>query len=428
MMSAEAIDFSDIKEWIAEQESLPQPTLTEIQRKNILELKASIAYRIAEPEFDGQDYVSMLNVYGAAHRGRFVECHYDELASPKYQNKWHCVCYLRPPISQRGPSDMLSFPREGAGFVPVDAKGTLGMPPFSKKKEAKQYAAKCAVEWLLSKGEKVTVPKTSRNQHQQIQQSATPTPMDVGQQPATATPINVAGSLPGTTTMTPQSSTTNTPAPPHLSRLFSQSAYEDVGDGDIAKKVRELCQELGLVEPKYKLVPNADGDSFGGLLYYDAWAEFQIDAPKFETDPAARVTKVYTTRGAKEAIATKVYQLLTAMRDERERAWQAMAKNLADQEDADRKEAAQLEAERKEQEQPKAEQEQAQQEQAQQQEAERKEPAAEVNEGRRESVDSVGGEDATETIIQGIIEGIIAEVLEPLTSDGGGEEADNHSC
>lgn len=39
------------------------------------------------------------------------------------------------------------FPKRDFGFVRVD--GTLAMPVFARKKDAKKYAAKCCVEWYV---------------------------------------------------------------------------------------------------------------------------------------------------------------------------------------------------------------------------------------------------------------------------------------
>ena len=58
----EPVDYRDLKEWIAEQEALPQPApLTDVQRKAIAELKASIAKKVPEPDVGGADWVSLLH-------------------------------------------------------------------------------------------------------------------------------------------------------------------------------------------------------------------------------------------------------------------------------------------------------------------------------------------------------------------------------
>ncbi len=53
------VDFSDIKAWIAEQEENPQP-LTDVQRKAIAELKASLVKKTPEPELGEIDWISLL--------------------------------------------------------------------------------------------------------------------------------------------------------------------------------------------------------------------------------------------------------------------------------------------------------------------------------------------------------------------------------
>ncbi len=45
----------------------------------------------------------------------------------------------------------MTFPNREAGFL-ADENGAPAAPSFGRKKDAKQYAAKCCVEWLMKGG------------------------------------------------------------------------------------------------------------------------------------------------------------------------------------------------------------------------------------------------------------------------------------
>jgi len=147
----ELIDYSDIKEFIRQQETNPKP-LTPQQLSAIWLLKHAI--RSGKPDLGGKDWVSLLlrmstscirdvqhaegtctanNIagYRDAHQKSGCSVIFTDLSAPN--NTWACRCQIQ--LSQD--SIALTFPVSSGREV----------QGFSRKKDAKQYAAKCCVEW-----------------------------------------------------------------------------------------------------------------------------------------------------------------------------------------------------------------------------------------------------------------------------------------
>lgn len=101
------------------------------------------------------------------------------------------------------------FPNPEAGFI-VDETGTPAAPSFGRKKDAKQYAAKCCAEWLMkagympSDGVNVEFPKTKKARPQPLTPPTTAAPLLSAQTPpanrATTTAATPAATEPATTT------------------------------------------------------------------------------------------------------------------------------------------------------------------------------------------------------------------------------------
>ena len=85
------------------------------------------------------------------------------------------------------------FPNPEAGFV-VDETGAPAAPSFGRKKDAKQYAAKCCAEWLMKAG---CMPEDGVNVEFPKTKKARPQPLTPG------SPAQIAPANPATTTTTP---------------------------------------------------------------------------------------------------------------------------------------------------------------------------------------------------------------------------------
>ncbi|KAK5664033.1 hypothetical protein OQA88_247 [Cercophora sp. LCS_1] len=296
---AQSVSLQDLQDFVDHMKSLPQPVaLTEVQRKAIADLKASIAHKVAEPELGDKDWISALGQFRDSPQGRGTEYSFQEYPGDwTNSNQWHCVCTIKITDSPNA----LEFPREGDGFVAVDAKGTLGRPPFARKKDAKRYAAKCAVEWLLKLGKDVKFPKqTSKGGHQQPQSGG-------------ASAENKT--VPANTAIVKQES----PEPKPAIARDADNSDEEVSAVD---KVGELCNYLGFQRPAYKIMVAEPGSD---TPFYHGFADFGIDRHSFGEE-IFEVKKCFSKKGAKEQIAEKVLRFLLEEKTKRQ---QQIAKLLA---------------------------------------------------------------------------------------------------
>lgn len=212
--------------------------------------------------------------------------------------QWYSVCSINVP----GITGTVDFPREGDGFVVVDATGKRKAPAFARKKDAKRYAAKCVVHWLMVQGKDVKIPKLPGKGTQSTPSKATQ-----------------AESKPG-------------PAEPSTSTGMSTTAkHADDSDDEVSAvdRVKELCNHLGLETPVYKIV-NAELDNF-----YNGYADFGVD--RFTLgDTRFEVTNCFTKKGAKEQIAEQVLVCLLKLKKKREDQADAIFAEMK-QEEADAK-------------------------------------------------------------------------------------------
>ncbi|KAK3901841.1 hypothetical protein C8A05DRAFT_34472 [Staphylotrichum tortipilum] len=259
----------DIKEWIEQQQLNPTP-LTALQVRAIADLRRSF-----EPDLGQKDWVSMLNFLRQA-RGMPAPEYLDE-PSTTDEGRWTCHCHYRP----RFGADALVFPSAAAGYVPGPAAdGTLVAPAFARKKDAKQYAAKCCYEALTS--------------------SATNAMAVAAAEGEAAGNINVA---PAATV--PAKKTVPTPAP----TAQAKTAAPD------KQALLDLARKLGLPPPQIVIVPSADPATSAIGSFFDAHVEFGgngggggggVEVPA----GVGRVTGVYGRRNARDAVAEEVYEWL----------------------------------------------------------------------------------------------------------------------
>ncbi|KAL2022314.1 hypothetical protein VTK56DRAFT_5712 [Thermocarpiscus australiensis] len=306
------IDYTHLKAWIAQQEANPRP-LTPQQRRAISDLILSL--RSEEPNLGDRDWISLLFQYCNAHRINVdaVSFNYE----PALNGKWACRCAFDHPTSHK------IFPSLDFGYVP-NADGVKALPSFSRKKDAKQYAAKCCVEWLMAVGR---MPSDGVNVVFPRAKAKPPSPLPPSPGPLTATNNNpgttTSASLRPTLTPTPTGNeATTTPQPKQTTTTPPQSGSPiDIHDDDIpaTRRVAELCRRLGIVVPRYEVTPSSSssaapttttGSSGTTTMatttdFFDGRADFGVDSARVP-EGLGRVVGVYTRRAARERIAEEV--------------------------------------------------------------------------------------------------------------------------
>ncbi|KAH6627857.1 hypothetical protein F5144DRAFT_494892 [Chaetomium tenue] len=301
----EPVDYRDLKEWIEEQERNPKP-LTPLQQRAISDLRRSI-----EPEIGVRDWVSLMNRYTQAHGG--TPAFIDE---PAPDERWTYRCIFKPTAD----TEQMSFPNSEAGFTPNE-HGVPAAPSFGRKKDAKQYAAKCCVEWLMkggympSDGKSVEFPKPPKTSRHA---SSTPTPTPAAKKPRGDNNNN--------------NNNNHADAPPNHPKKRAANSDDDDEDDDppATKRVATLCQLLGLAIPQYKitpavLLPTLDPSTTTSTTttiipppitpsnpqFFDGRADFGADAIKVP-EGLGRVSNVYGRRNAREKVAEEVLAWLVA--------------------------------------------------------------------------------------------------------------------
>lgn len=174
----------------------------------------------------------------------------------------------------------------GASFPPAD----VNQPTFARKKDAKKYAAKCAVEWLRAKGfmpqgGAARFPKGMVTPHQQrLRQIQRP------QQQTLVTPSARVGQ----------------PISPPVA--ITQSPF-DASQQSAVHQVAELCRDLGYPAPAYKI--DSDGSGF-----FNGAANFGDHRDLLPFDAAA-VSPVHGGLGNKATKEMVAENLLIPLRAEK---------------------------------------------------------------------------------------------------------------
>ncbi|KAK3306904.1 uncharacterized protein B0T15DRAFT_157068 [Chaetomium strumarium] len=121
------------------------PLLTRANRLAMSNMEALPPNNKRKKVFQAEDSVSLLNTYAQA-IGATFEFKEDMVG---YQ-RWVCQCTLKLPAG----ADPMVFPNLEA----EQKRGKVGKPTapgFARKKDAKKYAAKCCVDWLVANGHSV---------------------------------------------------------------------------------------------------------------------------------------------------------------------------------------------------------------------------------------------------------------------------------
>ncbi|KAK4245379.1 hypothetical protein C7999DRAFT_43049 [Corynascus novoguineensis] len=321
----EPVVYRDLKAWIEQQERDPKP-LSPLQQHAI-----SILLRPPQPDIGDRDWVSLLNLYNQAHSSLSS---FREESAPG--QKWICRCFFRLTRD----AEQMAFPNPEAGCVP-DETGTLATPSFGRKKDAKQYAAKCCIEWLMksghmpSDGVRVEVPKNKAPPVTDASRETPPIKTKAGSAAVQAEP-NVATTTSAATTTIPTTTTEST-----KTITATAAATTDKNDDDVppaTKRVQDLCRTLGFTVPQYKITPAAftptttadplSGTATGtGALslqqnpqsaFFDGYADFGPDSGIKVPEGIGRVTSVYGRNNTRERVAEKVLVWLVAEERKRE--------------------------------------------------------------------------------------------------------------
>jgi hypothetical protein len=253
--------------------------LTPAQRKAIAELTRSTPSPLTlNVDAGDKDYVSILHYYTNASQAAGVTITYNEPVSTSVTGpSWTQTLNLTIP-----PASPLVFPsRDTLGLIRVDHTGRTAPPSFTRKKDAKKYASKCCVDWLVSHNQLIPNPDPTSSREN-------------------------AGSY----------------LVPSLSRALPASLkHHQTSDDDessssnsirATQRVQELCHKLGFAAPTYQLSPAVAS----GAGVWDGEADFGRDAFLFPQG-IGRVRGVYGKVNAKEMIARLVLGHLVEVQEGR---------------------------------------------------------------------------------------------------------------
>jgi hypothetical protein len=151
---------------------------------------------------------------------------------------------------------------------------------FSNKKSAKQYAAKCAIDWLIQSNHMPSDGTLKFPKLKQVAHQLPPKPGSVASYPSPSTSV---------------STSTDTPAAKSPAKTPAKSW---------ASQVPELCLRLGLKNPSYEITKYSDS-----VAFYRGYAHFENE-PLIEEGEIGMVDNVYGQKTAKEMIAEEVVKFL----------------------------------------------------------------------------------------------------------------------
>jgi hypothetical protein len=178
-------------------------------------------------------------------------------------------------------AEPVAFPNPEAGFI-TNETGALVAPGFGRKKDAKQYAAKSCIQWLMkgnympSDGINVEFPRGSK---------PTPTP------PTPPTKTKSKTNPPKATTTT----TTTTTGPNPNDNDDDSDSIEPA-----TKRVKELCRLMGLTNPQYMITASPTGNAAApNTSFFEGHADFGPDAIKVP-DGLGKVSNVFGRKNARE--------------------------------------------------------------------------------------------------------------------------------
>ncbi|KAK4106630.1 hypothetical protein N658DRAFT_415637 [Parathielavia hyrcaniae] len=313
-LSEDRVIYRDLKAWLEQQEQNPRP-LSPLQKRAIADILKPGPE--PEPDLSDRDWLTLLNLYAQAHHTG-PPTFTDESPVPE---RFISRCQFRA----TGEAEYMVFPSAAAGFVPDEA-GLPVAPCFRRKKDAKQYAAKCCIEHLMRSGHMPTdglnvvfpKPKPPPPNPPGSKKKAKAAPAPPPPAAAAASPSNHP-----TNTGTNTSSNDDVPAQGKDNNTTTNTDNEeDPQQPTTRTRVADLCRLMGLAVPAYKLTPSpgippADHTTGGGHQYWDGHADFGADAIKVPEEGLGRVANVYGKKNARERVAEEVLAWL--VREERAR-------------------------------------------------------------------------------------------------------------
>ncbi|KAK3401239.1 hypothetical protein B0T20DRAFT_348361 [Sordaria brevicollis] len=349
----EPVTYMDLKAWIAEQEALPQPEpLTDVQKRAILDLKRSIRKEKHTFNLTDADWVSLIMRYRDAHQAEGCTVEFND----NHQNHVGQVgfmCFVSLQVTRDWQT--IIFPSAENGLEPDEHTGGFRVPNFPKKKDAKQYAAKSAIEWLMYHHYmpsdcqnvvfKAANPQNGQSKRTPRVPAAVPTPQQTPTAPAnTNEPANGKGavSAPISSPATPSHRATvasgsnggngaslnpnavsnaESSLAPHLAqpkpsrrRGISDNTVDiDVYDDSISihQRVAAMCKRLGMQPPQVELTPISNmQDMFSGR------AIFPVEAGPVP-EHIGRVESGLFKKNTKEMVQEQVLEFLLQLEQER---------------------------------------------------------------------------------------------------------------
>lgn len=216
----------------------------------------------------------------------------------------HCTIQSSRRDTDGQPMDR-RFPDKDFGFLPMPhPNGVLCEPPFARKKDAKQYAAKCCVDFLMQEGHMPTDGVNVSFPRPNLRVPAPPTKKR-----------RVVSEGVGTSSV--DRPTTK------AAEAVDGGAPVDVRDDYVSAAIRveEMCKRLGIQTPKYKIEPAGTPTNYNGS------AEFGVDMQI--PDTVGRVSdccgKAFTREKVAEEVIKYLFQVEAKRNSEADELLQAMA-------------------------------------------------------------------------------------------------------
>ncbi|KAI1752373.1 hypothetical protein F4782DRAFT_501607 [Xylaria castorea] len=272
--------------WVGQQRQAPAP-LTDKLRSALLSLEYALkveSVSMSEPELGEFNWVGHLQEYRAAHPFQgsrevgFIDSSFDPTGRGPL--RWKCQVTLG-----EAPGEIFPY-------------GDASQCTFAKKKDAKKYAAKCAVDWLRAKGFMpqsggVKFPRSTIVFPQQKQQQQQAPPKNPSSPSHTTKPSSPPAAIPA-------------------------SPFDD-SQPSAAHQANELCTGLGISPPTYRVELT---DEKG--LFYSGYADFGVYGAILPFDVSkSRVENIMGKKAAKEMIAENLLRLLLEEKQKRAAADQA---------------------------------------------------------------------------------------------------------
>ncbi|KAL7627018.1 hypothetical protein AAE478_003794 [Parahypoxylon ruwenzoriense] len=283
-------------------------SLTDAQRKLLEKLELTLPLPMApppDPDIGDTNWVGMLHENRAAQLripSGYCGMNFLETPAPSVRGVLRWYCHVR--IDEHPEP----FPGPAGGLFP---DGT--QPSFSRKKEAKQFAAKCAIEWL--KAQKY-IPQVNVNFLPAQQRQITPPPSGIT---ANKTAPSPPSSLSPPSPKRVKTSAPKKDATAQATQVAPGPIPKSPFDSDEVSAVHELtqlCNRYKFAVPQYRITESTRVNGF-----YDGSPDLGILAPLLPPG-VGRVEGVISKKVAREKIAQELLvplRNLAAQRDEENR-------------------------------------------------------------------------------------------------------------